>query len=347
MRVTLPTRTQSKLLPTVRRNAWLATWLQDRRRRRSLAPAPELEAVYPSFIAWTWNYPNPAGWNVYQSFDEGVTFQVEEAGFTATAREYAPADGSLPTFIVGVDENGAEVTRRSRIVVPSDAPYISPFWDGLVAYFNLDEAGEYDDAIDSAGVMGSLAATDSIPLVASAGPGGHDARDFGVGGVYAGYQMFQDNFVALTTFPFTINIWHYQTDNGGQTLLAAGGLNFYGFSLFVATDGGWFAFGLSGDGWSSGTGVVNAAQNPSQWNMFSFVFTETDFWAYLNGTEMSSGTHSGGASFADVDSTFQLSPLPWTCDGPLAMLGMWSRALSAGEVLSLFNSGGGLSYGEL
>ena len=81
-------------------------------------PAPPLRRDETG-IYWDWGWNPTGGWNIYQSFDGGATFQVEEAGFTAAARSYAPADNTLPTFIVGLNPNGSEATGRSGVVSPS------------------------------------------------------------------------------------------------------------------------------------------------------------------------------------------------------------------------------------
>jgi hypothetical protein len=81
-------------------------------------PAPPLRRD-ESGIYWEWGWNPTGGWDIHQSFDGGATFQVEEAGFTAAARSYAPADNTLPTFIVGKNSNGTEATGRSGVVSPS------------------------------------------------------------------------------------------------------------------------------------------------------------------------------------------------------------------------------------
>lgn len=80
-------------------------------------PAPALRRDDVG-IYWDWGWNPTGGWNIYQSFDGGVTFQVEEEAFTAAARSYAPADNTLPTFIVGMNADGSEATGRSGVVTP-------------------------------------------------------------------------------------------------------------------------------------------------------------------------------------------------------------------------------------
>jgi len=82
---------------------------------RESLPAPALRRDDVG-IYWDWGWNPTGGWDIHQSFDGGATFQVEEAGFTAAAREYAPADPTLPTFIVGKNANATEATGRSGVV---------------------------------------------------------------------------------------------------------------------------------------------------------------------------------------------------------------------------------------
>jgi hypothetical protein len=83
-------------------------------------PAPVLVAQYPSLAVWTWAFANPARWNAYNSLDGGATYQFDDF-VVGTARQYAPDGGQHLMFIVGVDANGKEITRRSNAVRPDDA----------------------------------------------------------------------------------------------------------------------------------------------------------------------------------------------------------------------------------
>ena len=102
--------------------AWLAKWLEGRRRGRvaPLLPAPVLVPQIPSLAVWAWNNADPARWYAYKSLDGGATFVVD-AWEVGTARQYAPDGGQRYMFIVGADANGNEVTLRSNAVKPDDA----------------------------------------------------------------------------------------------------------------------------------------------------------------------------------------------------------------------------------
>jgi hypothetical protein len=212
---------------------------------------------------------------------------------------------------------------------------------GLVGYFNLDEPGEFDNAVDATGIMGDLVPNGSIP--AHAGPGGHGARDFGAGGIYAGSQLEQADFAALTAVPFTINLWHYQSFNGGQNLFGAAGPGPNGMYLFVATDGGWLDAGVYSAGVNQNTGQLFGSWGVDAWNMFTIIFGAEDWRVYVNGALLGTGAHAATA-FGAGNTLFQLSAPPWTCDACLSLVGLWNRALSGAEVEQLYNGGDGLGY---
>ena len=106
---------------TINRLAWLAKWLQKRRRARQnhLLPAPVLSPAAGSVAVWSWTAANPARWNAYNSLDGGLTYQFDD-WVAGNARQYAPDGGQHLMFIVGVDANGVEITQRSNAVRPDD-----------------------------------------------------------------------------------------------------------------------------------------------------------------------------------------------------------------------------------
>ncbi len=115
----------TKPLQLLNRSRWLATWLQDRRRRRAnaLLPAPVLRPAYPSLLQWDWDLANPYKWNVWMSLDNGASWMlVEDYWAYGAARQFAPDGGSELYYIVGIDQTGKEITRHSNVVRPDDAP---------------------------------------------------------------------------------------------------------------------------------------------------------------------------------------------------------------------------------
>jgi len=117
-----------KLPALPRRNApWTPlqrrTWLAEQRRKHHLLPAPVLRAVYPDLLQWNWDLPNPYKWNVWLSLDGGANYILVDGYWEyGDARQFAPDGGGELHFIVGVDQDGNEITQRSNAVRPDDAP---------------------------------------------------------------------------------------------------------------------------------------------------------------------------------------------------------------------------------
>ena len=113
----------------INRRTWLALQSQKRRRARvhRMLPAPVLRAQYPDKLVWVWELPNPFKWNFWMSFDGGASWTLDEGYWMyGDARLFAPDGGGELYFIVGVDEEGNEVTRRSNWIRPEDALLPAP-----------------------------------------------------------------------------------------------------------------------------------------------------------------------------------------------------------------------------
>ena len=262
MRATLPTRAQSKPLSTGQRRAWLATWLQGRRRGRIAASVPE-------------------------------------------------AGRELPPLLVD-----------------------------LVGYYNLDESGSSDDAVDYASMMGNMAVTGGAPA-SIAGPGVHLARDFAGGGSL----MQLVNFAGFSGPPFTINFWIFQNSNGGQYPFDCSD-GPAGFSCFLATDGMYvnlYAFTPDYDS----PGTIQTSGNFGAWVMLTLIWTGTEFRYHENGELIGNDAFVPAGAFATAVAPFQISAGFLPVDGAMALFGVWQRALAAEEVTQLYNSGDGLSFAEL
>ena len=263
MRVALPTRAQSKPLSSRQRNAWLATWLQGRRRRRIAAAVPEPE------------------------------------------------------------------------------PELPPLLLDLVGYYNLDEAGDYDDAIDYAGVMGGMMVASGAPASVS-GPGLHLARNFSDGGSLV--QLV--DFTGFSGPPFSVNFWIFQNSNGGQYPFDCSNAVAQGFSCFLATDGMYvnmYAFTPAYDS----PGTIQTSGNFGAWVMFTLVWNGAEFSYYENGELIGNDAFVPAGAFATAVAPFQISAGFLPVDGAMAMFGVWQRELTAEEVTQLFNGGDGLSFAEL
>jgi hypothetical protein len=86
-------------------------------------------------LTWSWPWADPAAWNIFQSHDDGATFVLEEEGWPGDLREYVPADGTLPTYLIGVNAAGNPTTAPSLVVVPTFEPAAL----GAVAWWRADD----------------------------------------------------------------------------------------------------------------------------------------------------------------------------------------------------------------
>jgi hypothetical protein len=93
----------------------VVAWLLGRSRWRRRRP---VAALAGGALTWVWPWANPPFWAIYQTHDGGATFVLEETGWDGALREYAPADGNLPAYVVGVDAVDREVTGRSNVATP-------------------------------------------------------------------------------------------------------------------------------------------------------------------------------------------------------------------------------------
>ncbi len=86
-------------------------------------------------LVWQWPFASPAAWNIYQSHDGGSTFLLEEEGWPGEQRAYVPADGTLPTYLVGLNANGNPATGPSNVATMPAVPVILSavtVWGGSV-----------------------------------------------------------------------------------------------------------------------------------------------------------------------------------------------------------------------
>ena len=211
----------------------------------------------------------------------------------------------------------------------------------MVGYYNLDEPGEYDDAVDSAGIMGNLIASGG-ELSSTSGPGSHSARNFSDGRSLT--QLV--NFSSFSGVPFSINFWIFQNSNGGQYTFDCSGGVAQGFSCFLASDAPYVnLYSFNGGDYNS-PGTITTSGTVGEWVMFTLVWTETDYFYYENGALIATDAFSQPGFDVDV-TPFCISPAFLPVDGAMALFGLWGRALDGTEVGQLYNGGDGLSFAEL
>jgi hypothetical protein len=348
------------MLPKIDRRGWLALWAQGRRRARQhhLLPAPVLWAEYPGILYWDWDLPNPYRWNVWLSWDGGTSWVLVEDYWTNGAdRDFFPDGGSPKYFIVGVDANGVEITGRSNIVRPDDAPVPPSLLSDLVGFWKMDEmAGE--NRLDVTGngydlVEWSFAEADgggssSDSLIPSTVGKIGDAAAF-VFGPGQGLVTSLPNGLAGGDFSFSCWV-NYNADEGfdGQGMISLGGLVAIGIRAYTgATD---FAIYNAITNQHSYIQSPEEAFTPWEWAHAVYVKDGGTLRIYVNGVEVVNGPYSGSQAglavnhFTDEQLIVGINPWGYPLVGFIDEVGCWSRALSAYDVEQLYNYGSGLTY---
>ncbi len=93
------------------------------------------------------------------------------------------------------------------------------------------------------------------------------------------------------------------------------------------------------------TATANMALSTSTWNHIVLTYDSTTLRLYVNGSEVAShaSTASGGSSSDSTTIGSNESGGSWT-QGKIDEAGMWHKALSSGEVTTLYNGGSGIQY---
>jgi hypothetical protein len=331
------------------------TWLAARRRKRHLLPPPLLRTAYPDLLVWDWDLPNPYKWNVWQSLNGGVSYFLA-AGYWmyGDARQFAPDGGGERHFIVGVNESGDEITQRSNVVVPDDAaPVISSLASvsGLLDEHVADPAflsgwvglsfGDWDPfAGDNSAPMYYASDGDGMPqFVANAfGPGRNAVR-------FIGGKMTGDWAVTTAdlTCAFVARVDSHAVYSAYPRIVSA--------ARYSASEEDW----TSPDTWVIGCydSVARAfVADRNGTRPLSLPFDrDTDYivatrkqggtitaWARPFGgitSRVSGATDSSGLNFDTL--LFGGNNEPQNFGGLLAHVGLWGRALTDTEVMSVIN----------
>jgi len=209
--------------------------------------------------------------------------------------------------------------------------------DNLVAYYKLDESS--GDAADS---VGSNTLTNSnVTYVAS---------KIKKGGAFNGSSstLYKSSFSSGITNVVTISCWVKITDSTTQRVVLSFGKDAGGSGIAL------FAYGFSTLNYKfffefgSGSGRVLTTTTPSvdTWYHLAVTADGTNIKIYLNGLlENTVGTAGSVASSGAAISLGSLlssntppAPTTYYHNGGLDEVGIWSRALSAAEILALYNA---------
>lgn len=209
--------------------------------------------------------------------------------------------------------------------------------DNIVAYWKFDE-GSGTSAADATG-NGNNGTLVNSPT-------------WGPGKINDGLSFASNQYVNIGnnpalnfngTMPFTIAGW-------GKTTIAQNAEIFDGLT---GTNGFRLAIGAgSGSPNGSLTLYISGSWKHSlstvfdngSWHQFGVTYDGTTLSFYVDGSFDSSSTTSGPTSVSMNRSIGNIAGLSYPFGGTLDEIGIWSRALSAGEISTLYGGGAGLQY---
>jgi hypothetical protein len=224
--------------------------------------------------------------------------------------------------------------RGSLVSISTLTPPVPPIISGNFAYYKLDNNGSGEvSLVDSTGNGNTLLNSNGVTL--------------GTGKIGSGSATFSfENFLSLSSFPalgtgnFSFATWIRPVFAGGYTSIASN-------RPYDIASLDYFAFGNLGDSLyfynegfvSNNSGVLVEGV----WQHLAVVKVAGMLNMYLNGNLISSDADAGNYISstlyigANGDGSIYYS-------GDIDEHGIWNRALTANQVLALYNAGAGLTY---
>lgn len=208
-------------------------------------------------------------------------------------------------------------------------PKYNSLTDGLISYWKLDESS--GNASDS---VGSNTLTNTNVT--------YSTGKINNGAIYNASNAKLVMGSTAFTPSYTYSFWIYRNTNGQYGVISKDDGTTRVFSFLSNTDGT-----LSGTVWlSTGSfGITAFSLTNNTWNHVVITLNSgVECKVYLNGTEVFTNSISFGAlttSFGTWFGADQFSGGRWFLDGKLDEIGLWNRALTAGEVTQLYNSSSG------
>jgi Concanavalin A-like lectin/glucanases superfamily len=229
------------------------------------------------------------------------------------------------------------------LIVATAAPSSAAITDNLVSYYKCDGTGSFVDTAGSNTLAESSGTMDSVTGKINNG------RDFEAGDTEL--AVIADNASLSITSSMTITAWvNPESFASNPNVIVAkfntGSQRSYRLALAVTT--GQATFTVSNDGTATVAATASTFGNLSTGTWY-FICARFDDAGDLikvsvnnvqNTAAHTTGIFDSTANFQLGDQTPAFSPF----DGVIDEVGIWSRALSDGEVTSLYNSGSGLAH---
>lgn len=229
----------------------------------------------------------------------------------------------------------------------------------LTAYWKLDESsGNASDSVGSNTLTNNNTATYTT---------GKINNGITLARASTQYLSVADNAAFKFTTDFSVSVWLKvgTAPTAGQQMIiigkdANGANNTRSYDIAYENSGGTkrFVAYIFGTGYSYPSNYESRSQNydlgTGTWHLFNFTFTAANSAAtqmafYIDGVLVGNGTHldgSGTSSVQDSTSALQIGyeSFQGAFDGMMDEFGLWSRALTAGEVTALYNNNNALAY---
>ena len=214
--------------------------------------------------------------------------------------------------------------------------------DNLISYYKFDENAANTTVADAHGSNTGTSSTNTSNLYDAAGVI-NSAFDF----VRANSEYVEiTNDASLNTDNLTINWWMKLDSmgaNGADRAMGKENVQWlqlvnlgseYYFEIRLAASPGTARTVTNATGWETGV-----------WHMHTITYDGTDLKYYIDGGNVQSNAYSGAikTSTANIFLGSHRAGNGWI-DGKMDEVGIWSEALTSGEIIELYNSGSGLAY---
>jgi hypothetical protein len=220
--------------------------------------------------------------------------------------------------------------------------------DNLVAYYKLDESS--GDASDSSGNGYTLTNTNTVGYATALINNG---ADFGTANTNK--VLTRASNLGITNGACSISIWvKLRTEIASGTygfIQKSNATNHVAYIISYEYNGGTRRLAFNRQRQNTSNNYVNytTTLGTSNWNHLVLTYDGTTLTGYLNGVSVGTPLNTSGDGASGGDNTVDIGHANEQFSTSYSSMyadevGIWSRALSASEVTSLYNSGAGLAY---
>jgi len=221
--------------------------------------------------------------------------------------------------------------------------------DQIVAYWKLDEAS--GNAADSVGSI-TLTNTNTVTYTTGVINNGADGGSTNTTKFLANTTtspLTRNQIVVAFSMNAWVNVYNVTSDKSLFSIISSGGGNRAQCNMRFTNSGDHInAACFPGPGGISGGGSSSTSLGALSFYMASITYDGTNVKIYINGSLETTTAWSFGTGFSGSTTTSILTQYDGggneTAAAKVDEAGVWSRALTAGEITQLYNSGAGLQY---